>query len=195
MSWRLRIQHQSVYHYAAPVWSSYNETRLTPITTPWQVTLESQITVAPAAPAQRYWDYWGSAVEAFDLQAPHERLTVVGNSLVETSVTPPLEGERSWADLRSPRITDDYSELLAPTPSGGTSTPGPTPPSARPSSVRAMPGSRCGSVTGWPLTRRTAARLANVTCWWPGVATTWTSRRSRASTTAARPHRSTSPCT
>jgi transglutaminase-like putative cysteine protease len=98
------------------VWSSYNEARITPITTPWQVTLESVVTVSPATPTLRFWDYWGTAVEAFDLHALHHELTVTGTSLVETDIAPPPAEELAWAELRGRRVTDDFSELLAPTP-------------------------------------------------------------------------------
>src|SRR5207237_10389573 len=37
MSWRLGIRHETVYRYAADVTSSYNEARITPLTTDRQI--------------------------------------------------------------------------------------------------------------------------------------------------------------
>ena len=36
----------------------------------------------------RYWDYWGTVVHAFDVQTPHEELSVAGRSMVETNAAP-----------------------------------------------------------------------------------------------------------
>ena len=49
MSWRLRLDHGSVYHYAGEVRTSNNEPRITPATQPGQLVLESTITVRPHA--------------------------------------------------------------------------------------------------------------------------------------------------
>jgi transglutaminase-like putative cysteine protease len=115
VSWRLQIRHRSAFRYGGPVWSSYNEARITPITTPWQVTLEASTTVSPSVPTQRYWDYWGSAVEAFDVQTPHHELVVTGQALVETEQPPRPDRELGWDELRSDAVADSWAELLAPT--------------------------------------------------------------------------------
>ena len=38
----------------------------------------------PATRSYRYVDYWGTAVTAFDLHAPHTELEVTASSVVET---------------------------------------------------------------------------------------------------------------
>ena len=114
MSWRLRIDHRSVYHYAGEVRSSYNEARITPVTLPGQLVLESAVTVRPHARCFRYSDYWASVVHAFDLQVPHRQLEVIGSSLVETSVSEAPDTVSSWDDVEGqPR--DDLAEYLTPT--------------------------------------------------------------------------------
>jgi transglutaminase-like putative cysteine protease len=55
-------------------------------------------------------------VHAFDLHHPHRELTVVGRSVVETTVPAPPSDQVSWDDLATDRIRDDFAELLAPTP-------------------------------------------------------------------------------
>ena len=85
VTYRIRVVHSSRYHYARVVQSSFNEARITPLTTPSQLVLESRVEVEPLTPMQAYVDYWGSVVHAFDLHQPHHDLTVVGRSIVETA--------------------------------------------------------------------------------------------------------------
>jgi transglutaminase-like putative cysteine protease len=114
LSWRLRIDHRSTYHYAGEVRSSYNEARITPVTLPGQLVLESAVTVRPHARCFSYCDYWASIVHAFDLHVPHRRLEVMGSSLVETTSSEPDERVSSWADLEG-QTCDDLAEYLTPT--------------------------------------------------------------------------------
>ena len=116
MSWTLRIRHSTGYRYRGEVTSSYNEARVTPLSTDRQVALQALVEVTPSTPTYRYWDYWGTLVDAFDLDEPHSELSVVGTSVVETS--PPLEPftTASWADVASYVVQDRFAELLAPTP-------------------------------------------------------------------------------
>lgn len=99
MSWRIQVRHSSGYRYATPVRSSYNEARITPLSTPQQTTIYSEVHVEPRASTFRYWDYWGTMVHAFELHEPHEELTVVGTSTVETGLSAPGHGDASWDDL------------------------------------------------------------------------------------------------
>jgi len=115
VSWRIHICHRSGYRYRAEVRSSYNEARITPLTTLHQTVTEAVVEVSPAAHTMRYWDYWGTLVDAFDLQVPHTEMTVTGTSVVDTTGpqdTPQIE----WAGLRDPATTDRFSELLVPSP-------------------------------------------------------------------------------
>jgi transglutaminase-like putative cysteine protease len=114
MSWRLSVVHRSGYTYATPVQSSYNEARVTPLTTPTQLVLEATLEVQPPAKPFRYWDYWGTAVHAFDLHTPHTDLLVTGRSLVETQAAP-RRPAISWSELRTSTVSDHFAELLAPT--------------------------------------------------------------------------------
>src|SRR5690242_1530872 len=45
----------------------------------------SRVETTPATRLYRYTDYWGTAVTAFDLHAPHKELAVVATSVVETA--------------------------------------------------------------------------------------------------------------
>lgn len=116
MSWRIRVEHRTRYRYAAEVRMSYNEARITPLTTLDQLVLESTVEVVPAARVYRYLDYWGSVVHAFDVEVPHGELSVVGRSVVETSVPPARPLLTRWEDLADEAVVDEWAELLAPTP-------------------------------------------------------------------------------
>ena len=115
MSWKLAIRHRTSYRYAGEVRSSYNEARVTPLTTDRQLVIEASVEVEPAVPIFRYWDYWGTMVAAFDVHHPHTSLTVTGTSVVETS-PPEVRTELGWDDIRSPSVADGFAEFLAPTP-------------------------------------------------------------------------------
>ena len=117
MSWRIRLTHDSGYTYAGPSTASYNEVRITPMTTDRQLTLESEVTTAPSPASRmlRYWDYWGTVVHAFDIHTPHDSLTVRARSIVETNpATMPTRS--NWRDLDDADVQDKFTELLAPTP-------------------------------------------------------------------------------
>ena len=117
MAWRLRISHMTGFTYDGTAHASYNEARMTPMTLPHQITLFSQVEVAPAAAAStwRYIDYWGSQVTVFDLQRPHQQLKVTAASLVETTDPHLVSNPADWDRLRSQSTMDNWAELLSPT--------------------------------------------------------------------------------
>ncbi|MFG1792343.1 transglutaminase domain-containing protein [Nocardia sp. NPDC049149] len=115
MSWRIRVVHTTGYVYDAPVTRSFNEARLTPRADSRQNVILNRVETAPSTRSYRYTDYWGTAVTAFDLHAPHTELEVTGSSVVETEpFTAPAE-EWDWDRLRTGQIADRFDEMLAPT--------------------------------------------------------------------------------
>jgi transglutaminase-like putative cysteine protease len=115
MTWRIGIKHVTGYEYERPVTSSYNEARITPISSDRQLALEATVEVSPSASVYRYWDWWGTLVHAFDLHLPHDALMVTGTSVVETSgAVPPPEAPATWDDLADPPVRDRFAELLSP---------------------------------------------------------------------------------
>ena len=115
MTWRLRITHTTGYRYDAPVLASYNEARLTPVTDVDQLTVEARVETVPAAQQQRYWDYWGTQVTAFDLHVPHGELEVTATCTVDTADARPAPVVAGWDAVRSPRVQDRFVEMLTPT--------------------------------------------------------------------------------
>jgi transglutaminase-like putative cysteine protease len=115
VSWRLRVVHSTGFAYNAPVTSSYNEARLTPRSDARQNVIINRVETVPATRSYRYTDYWGTAVTAFDLHAPHEELEVSGLSVVETEpdALPSEEDLLDWDALHEDSVIDRYDEVLS----------------------------------------------------------------------------------
>jgi len=113
--WRMRVVHTTGYAYQSPVIASYNEARLTPQSDTRQNVILNRVETIPATRSYRYIDYWGTAVTAFDLHAPHADLTVTSSSVVETERPEPPATDASWKDLQSEAVIDRFDELLRPT--------------------------------------------------------------------------------
>ncbi|WP_115789764.1 transglutaminase family protein [Arthrobacter silvisoli] len=113
---RLSIVHKTAYKYNKRVTLSYNEARMTPLTDPQQVVLESSLKVTPSqAAVSSYRDYWGTRVTAFDMQMPHERLEVLATSTVEVHRVEKValpEQIVDWATLGSDSVRDQFSDWL-----------------------------------------------------------------------------------
>ena len=113
--WRQRVLHATGYAYPSPATASYNEARLTPRSDSRQSVVLNRVETVPATRSYRYVDYWGTAVTAFDLHAPHTELTVTSASVVETDQPDPVTEELAWSDLAQEAVIDRYDELLRPT--------------------------------------------------------------------------------
>jgi transglutaminase-like putative cysteine protease len=113
--WRLRVVHSTGYAYRSPATASFNEARLTPRSDNRQNVILSRVETVPATRSYRYIDYWGTAVTAFDLHAPHTELEVTASSVVETDKPEPPTEKVTWDDLRSEAVIDRFDEVLGPT--------------------------------------------------------------------------------
>jgi transglutaminase-like putative cysteine protease len=118
MGWRLQVVHTTRVSYTAPVRASFNEARMTPLTIPAQITLESRVTAGPGVPVWTYCDYWGTFVSVFDITDPHESLVIRAQATVETgqelAAAPPPR--LPWAELRARTSSGRLLEFLLPTP-------------------------------------------------------------------------------
>jgi transglutaminase-like putative cysteine protease len=113
--WRMRVIHATGYAYKSPVTASFNEARLTPRSDSRQNVILNRVETVPATRSYRYVDYWGTAVTAFDLHAPHTELEVTSSSVVETDRGEPPKDQVGWDDLHSERVIDRFDEVLSPT--------------------------------------------------------------------------------
>ena len=112
MSWRIAIRHRTGYKYAEPVRASYNEARLTPPSVDGQRLLQAALVVTPAVRPFHYVDYWGTAVDSFDVHVPHTELVVLATSTVETAQSRPVPSGVSWSELAAPAVQDRFAEYL-----------------------------------------------------------------------------------
>lgn len=112
---RLHVVHTTEFRYASPVTASYNEARMTPLSQPGQAVLESRLDVAPLTWSHEYRDYWGTAVTAFEVLAPHESLHLTAEHRIEVSDRPSPRPPCSWDTLAAPELRDRLAEFLADT--------------------------------------------------------------------------------
>jgi transglutaminase-like putative cysteine protease len=110
--WRLRVVHSTGYAYKSPATASFNEARLTPRSDSRQNVVLSRVETVPATRSYRYIDYWGTAVTAFDLHAPHTELEVTASSVVETDQPEPPTEKVTWDELRTEAVVDRFDEVL-----------------------------------------------------------------------------------
>ncbi len=119
MGWRLRVTHTTEVRYTGPARASFNEVRMTPLTLPSQVTLESRVSAGlpGGVPVWTYCDYWGTFVSVFDIGQPHESLTIRAQATVETDAAPvPTPPALPWPELRAQATAGRLLEFLLPTP-------------------------------------------------------------------------------
>jgi len=109
---QIKIVHTTGFTYEGGAAASYNEARLTPQTAPGQIVVHSRLDVHPAPWTWSYRDYWGTQVTAFEVLDPHDSLTVTATATVHTEGREHPADRLSWADLRSDRVTDQFTEVL-----------------------------------------------------------------------------------
>jgi transglutaminase-like putative cysteine protease len=113
---RFVLVHTTGYHYDGTVVASFNEARMTPLTTPDQAVLDARVEVDPMTWSYTYWDYWGTQVTAFEALTPHTELTVVSSSTVDLYPGTLSPGEAGWDVLSRPDVRDTHQEFLVQSP-------------------------------------------------------------------------------
>lgn len=116
LGWKISIKHTSEYVYADNVTASYNEARMTPLSSLTQSVLDSEFKVTPQTSLFKYIDYWGTLVNAFEIQEIHRALIIVSSSVVETSSLDQLDNSVTWSELDNPSTWDSFSEYFSFTP-------------------------------------------------------------------------------
>jgi len=113
---RLRIRHETGFHYDGEVTASYNEARMLPVSTEGQLVLFSNLEILPISSHHSYTDYWGTRVSSFEILTPHRELSLAATSLVEVRPQPHPEHGLGWDALgvEIERATE-YVEQLAQT--------------------------------------------------------------------------------
>jgi transglutaminase-like putative cysteine protease len=107
---QLRVSHTTGYRYPEGAVASFNEARMTPMTTADQIVLRSRVEVTPTPWTTEYRDYWGAVVTAFEVHEPHDELLVVATSTVQTSGEGAVEQHVPWDALDA--VSDRHIEFL-----------------------------------------------------------------------------------
>jgi transglutaminase-like putative cysteine protease len=107
---QLRVRHTTGYRYPKGAIASFNEARMTPMTTADQIVLRSRVDVTPTPWSTEYRDYWGTVVTAFEVHEPHDELLVVATSTVQTSGAAAVEQRVPWEALDA--VRDRHVEFL-----------------------------------------------------------------------------------
>jgi transglutaminase-like putative cysteine protease len=117
---RLSIEHRTGFRYSPRVKSSYNEARMSPVSTEYQTVWSSRVAISPYAWSFGYTDYWGTAVTAFELHEPHEQLEVTAQAVVETrgdghawdDERRVADTDLGWSALQNSGVVDSMTEFL-----------------------------------------------------------------------------------
>lgn len=122
---RYRITHRTTYHYTGPVYESFNEVRLRPLSDEQQRCLDFDLSIEPPATIIVFTDYYGNTVHDFSVPYLHSQLAIEATSDVVTfgAEDEPLAGPREGEADQSPAVAslaanpdfaDDLIEFLAP---------------------------------------------------------------------------------
>jgi transglutaminase-like putative cysteine protease len=107
----LHIRHHTGFTYDGLAKSSYNEARMTPLSSTNQDVHSTNISVIPNVSTASYVDYFDTVVTVFDLQENHSQLEVEARSSV-TSRAATLEPPLDWREIRASSMADRLSEFL-----------------------------------------------------------------------------------
>lgn len=82
---KFSVQHSTRYSYSSPVWDSFNDAHLCPVSDDFQSCQSFELTVTPKITSVlRRLDFYTNQVHHFEVMEPHESLEVLAQSVVET---------------------------------------------------------------------------------------------------------------
>lgn len=110
-----RIVHTTGYSYPDGATASFNEARMTPLSSRRQLVLSSRLEIQPVAWQLQYRDYWGTSAVAFEVHEPHDMLRVVATSTVDIHSVEREAGPVGWDGLLDDAVRDKFEEMLTPT--------------------------------------------------------------------------------
>ncbi|GAB3260079.1 transglutaminase family protein [Nocardioides dilutus] len=109
---QLRVVHTTGFDYDGKAVASYNQARMTPVTSPGQIVVHSRLEVTPKPWTYEYRDYFGTHVTAFEVVDPHDSLTVRATSTVVTDRPPTPPPSTTWEALGEREVADRWTEYL-----------------------------------------------------------------------------------
>ncbi len=117
---KFAIRHVTTYRYDEPVYESVNELRISPRTNTRQACYHHHITVTPNAPFFSFEDAFGNRVYAFTVNAPHDALTIIAQSVVVTHENDAQrlavwDADKDWTYIAASTTRDRFIEYIRPT--------------------------------------------------------------------------------
>jgi transglutaminase-like putative cysteine protease len=111
------ITHLTLYEYSEPISDNVMELRMQPRGDGWQRCTRFSLDISPSARARSYRDYAGNVVHTFDIPAPHHRLAIKAEAVVELrpqELASDLLPDDAWdqLDAQVKQDTDLYDMLL-----------------------------------------------------------------------------------
>ena len=113
----LAVRHSTRYLYDHPVRESVMELWMQPQKRASQRLISFELEIDPAAQLFSYADTFGNAVYHFDIPQPHDRLTIMARSAVETEAPPALPAQLDrgeWDRLKSDFVLGEHFDFLHP---------------------------------------------------------------------------------
>ena len=97
------VQHSTGYHYSGPVWDSFNDAHLCPVSDDLQRCDRFELKITPiSSSVLRRLDFYTNQVHHFEVMEPHGSLEVIAESVVET-----------FADSRDFSVASTFQSLAA----------------------------------------------------------------------------------
>lgn len=82
---KFSVLHSTLYRYSAPVWDSFNDAHLCPVSDEFQRCESFELKISPQSPSVlRRLDFYTNQVHHFEIMPSHESLRVDAHSVVET---------------------------------------------------------------------------------------------------------------
>lgn len=109
---QLRVVHTTEFTYDGLAAASYNQARMTPLTTPDQIVMHSRLEVSPKPWTSAYTDYFGTQVIAFEVVDPHDTMVVTATSTVQVQRQQPPPPTLPWEAYGDRAVNDRWTEYL-----------------------------------------------------------------------------------
>src|SRR5262245_39634375 len=111
------VTHLTLYKYSEAVSNSVMEVRMQPRSDDRQRCVRFSLKVSPDARALAHQDYLGNNIHTFDIPAPHTRLAIRAEAIVEVKPRPELPEalpEAAWEALDAQSGDPDLFDMLLP---------------------------------------------------------------------------------
>jgi transglutaminase-like putative cysteine protease len=109
---QLRIVHTTGFEYSGRAAASYNQARLTPWSSMFQIVMHHRIEVSPKPWIFDHKDYFGNQVTFFEVVDPHESMRVTATSTVQITRPTQRPDVLAWGALGNRDVADRWVEFL-----------------------------------------------------------------------------------